>query len=150
MMDTFKSLKDQLLKSEERQNVLHEKSQQLDKLNGQLRTQVAKLESDLTASQQRAKNAEMQAREFESLINGGKDFNNQKLNELKDYSDKERVKYSQRVEEDAATIKRLREEINGIKEENQKLVQFKEKKKLAIKHQLNDIVEKAFAQIVRE
>jgi hypothetical protein len=34
MLDTFKSLKDQLLKSEERQNVLHEKSQQLDKLNG--------------------------------------------------------------------------------------------------------------------
>lgn len=34
MLDTFKSVKDQLLKSEERQNVLHEKSQQLDKLNG--------------------------------------------------------------------------------------------------------------------
>lgn len=63
----------------------------------------------------------MQAREFESLINGGKDFNNQKLIELKDYADKERLKYSQRVEEDAATIKGLRDEINGLKEANQKL-----------------------------
>ena len=33
MLENFKSLREQLLKAEERSNVLHEKSQQLDKAN---------------------------------------------------------------------------------------------------------------------
>jgi ABC-type transporter Mla subunit MlaD len=64
------------LKSEERSNILHDKSQQLDKLNSQLRSQVAKLESDLTASQQAAKNAEEMVRQLRAHVESGKDFNN--------------------------------------------------------------------------
>ncbi len=97
MLDNFKSLKDQLLKSEERANTLHEKSQQLDKLNAQLRTQVARLESDLTASQQKAKSAEALVRDLSAVVEGGKDFNNAKLHELKDSAEKERAKYVQKI-----------------------------------------------------
>ena len=133
MLDNFKSLKDQLLKSEERANTLHEKSQQLDKLNAQLRTQVARLESDLTASQQKAKSAEALARDLSAVVEGGKDFNNAKLHELKDSAEKERAKYVQKIQEDAASIKKLQEEVAGLNSEKQRLEQYKNNKKFTVK-----------------
>ena len=89
-------------------------------------------------------------RELSAVVEGGKDFNNVKLNELKDGAEKERAKYVQRIEEDAASIKKLHEEVAGLKTENQRLVQYKDNKKFAVKTTLHDVVEKAFAQIVRE
>ena len=133
MLDNFKSLKDQLLKSEERANTLHEKSQQLDKLNAQLRTQVARLESDLTASQQKAKSAEALVRDLSAVVEGGKDFNNAKLHELKDSAEKERAKYVQKIQEDAASIKKLQEEVAGLNSEKQRLEQYKNNKKFTVK-----------------
>ena len=133
MLDNFKSLKDQLLKSEERANTLFEKSQQLDKLNAQLRTQVARLESDLTASQQKAKSAEALARDLSAVVEGGKDFNNAKLHELKDSAEKERAKYVQKIQEDAASIKKLQEEVAGLNSEKQRLEQYKNNKKFTVK-----------------
>lgn len=133
MLDNFKSLKDQLLKSEERSNTLHEKFQQLDKLNAQLRTQVARLESDLTASQQKAKSAEALVRDLSAVVEGGKDFNNAKLHELKDSAEKERAKYVQKIQEDAVSIKKLQEEVAGLNSEKQRLEQYKNNKKFTVK-----------------
>ena len=89
-------------------------------------------------------------RELSAVVEGGKDFNNVKLNELKDGAEKERAKYVQRIEEDAASIKKLHEEVAGLRTENQRLVQYKDNKKFAVKTTLHEVVEKAFAQIVRE
>ncbi len=129
MLDNFKSLKDQLLKSEERANSLHEKSQQLDKLNAQLRTQVAKLESELTASQQEAQREKALVRELSAVVEGGKVFDNAKLNQLKDSAEKERAKYAQKIQEHEATIKKLDDEVRGLNNEKQRLEQYKNNKK---------------------
>ncbi len=133
MLDNFKSLKDQLLKSEERANSLHEKSQQLDKLNAQLRTQVAKLESELTASQQEAQREKAMVRELSAVVEGGKVFDNAKLNELKDSAEKERAKYAQKIQEHEATIKKLDDEVRGLNNEKQRLEQYKNNKKKSVK-----------------
>ena len=94
MLENFKSLREQLLKAEERANVLHDRTQQLEKLNSQLRSQVTKSEADLTASQQRGINAENEVRELTAVIKDGKDFNNQKLIEVKNLAERDRKTYT--------------------------------------------------------
>jgi hypothetical protein len=61
-------------------------------------------------------------RQLRAHVESGKDFNNQKLNELKDNADKERASYIKRIEEDAATIKKLNDEAYGLNNEIQRLV----------------------------
>ena len=146
MLENFKSLREQLVKAEERANVLHDRTQQLEKLNSQLRSQVTKSEADLTASQQRGNNAENEVRELTAVIKDGKDFNNQKLIEVKNLAERDRKTYTQKIESDAEFIKNLTNEVNSLKIENEKLKQFKDNKKFAIKQHLNDI----FSQMVRE
>ena len=55
----------------------------------------------------------------------------------------------QKIEEDAVTIKKLNDEINKLMEKNLELKEYKNTKKVAVKNQLNDIVQKAFDQIVK-
>lgn len=82
---------------------------------------MARLESDLTASQQRANTAEAQVRDLSAMVDSGKIFNDEKLKEVKVDAAKERATFMKRIEEDAKSIKALNDEVNGLKNEKQRL-----------------------------
>ncbi len=82
---------------------------------------MARLESDLTASQQRANTAEAQVRDLSAMVDSGKIFNDEKLKEVKVEAAKERANFMKKIEEDAKSIKALNDEVNGLKNEKQRL-----------------------------
>ena len=82
---------------------------------------MARLESDLTASQQRANTAESQVRDLSAMVDSGKIFNDEKLKEVKVDAAKERATFMKRIEDDAKSIKALNDEVNGLKNEKQRL-----------------------------
>ena len=82
---------------------------------------MARLESDLTASQQRANTAEAQVRDLSAMVDSGKIFNDEKLKDVKVDAAKERANFMKRIEDDAKIIKALRDEVSGLTNEKQRL-----------------------------
>jgi hypothetical protein len=55
------------------------------------------------------------------MVDSGKIFNDEKLKEVKVDAAKERANFMKRIEDDAKSIKALRDEVSGLTNEKQRL-----------------------------